>query len=104
MNESRSEAKLNGTFNSPSSKMAPMPDLINQKTKEKIVKETEEKSLDDIKFNEIEVPESLVKQLEYFDRDVRGFFKFSTLKDKTQFFVLYLKGAVTVDCVPEKVS
>jgi hypothetical protein len=63
---------LNG--GSPASKLASnysgLPDLINQKAKDKLVSETEEKSLDDIKFNEIEVPESLVKQLEYFDRDV----------------------------------
>ena len=46
-----------------------LPDLINQKEpKDKAKKYLE--GLDGVKLNEITVPDSLKKQLEYFDRDV----------------------------------
>ena len=48
---------------------AGLPDLINQKVAKNSSKESLNKSIDDIKFDQVQVPESLVKQLEFFDRD-----------------------------------
>lgn len=46
-----------------------LPDLINQKESSDKAKKYLE-GLDGVKLDEITVPESLKKQLEYFDRDV----------------------------------
>ena len=80
-----------------------LPDLINQKGNKdsKILylyfnwgfhfiifqKESTDKArkylegLDGVKFNEVQVPETLKKQLEYFDRDVTYYLKTKTLND-----------------------
>ena len=91
LNETRisnGSPQINGF--SPSSKKLPsnsgLPDLINQKTKDNITNENNLKSLDEIKFNEVEVSESLVKQLEYFDRDVRMFKNKFKNKNLSYFF------------------
>jgi len=49
-----------------------LPDLINQKgNKDKSTDKARKylEGLDGVKFNEVQVPETLKKQLEYFDRD-----------------------------------
>lgn len=46
-----------------------LPDLINQKEPSDKAKKYLE-GLDGVKLDEITVPDSLKKQLEYFDRDV----------------------------------
>lgn len=53
-----------------------LPDLINQKESSDKAKKYLE-GLDGVKLDEITVPDSLKKQLEYFDRDVYKFFLFN---------------------------
>lgn len=61
----------NGNENGGSGRNNGLPDLVNQKgnndSTDKARKYLE--GLDGVKFNEIQVPDQLKKQLEYFDRD-----------------------------------
>ena len=60
--------------------------------------------MDGVKFNEIQVTDTLKKQLEYFDRDVStclSHFVISKIAFKVNH--IFFTGITSTDCLPEKV-